>query len=204
MENKDIVIIALVVLVIYLYYQQNNQPNISDNSQETQDLKQQVNHYQTLYENRVKKDLGLENKSVETQTSLTHEQVDKLTSQWKQVSQWAQEIGIDTNQKWNLALLKDKFAENSQQKQQASEKIEELEKEIKSLTIPPLSEYKEWINSGKTEIKPNVPPYAYYALYEGFDLWVKVVKNEEGDTGRQEKVNEWLASRNNIEELEEK
>jgi hypothetical protein len=72
----------------------------------------------------VKKDLGLENKDQETQTSLTNEQVDKLTSQWKQVSQWAQELGIDTSQKWNLDLLKDKINELShQQKQEQLRKI---------------------------------------------------------------------------------
>jgi len=80
MKNKDIVIICLIVVIIYLYYQQNNQ-EITDNSQNIKDLKQQVNHYQTLYENRVKKDLGFENKDQETQTSLTTEQVDKLTNQ---------------------------------------------------------------------------------------------------------------------------
>jgi uncharacterized protein YpmB len=80
MTKERIIIIALIVVIIYLYYQQNNQV-INDNSQKIKDLKQQVNHYQTLYENRVKKDLGLENKDQETQTSLTNEQVDKLTSQ---------------------------------------------------------------------------------------------------------------------------
>jgi len=60
MENKEqIIIIALVVLVIYLYYRQN-QPNIKSNNQEIQNLKQQVNHYQTLYQKRVAKDLDAE------------------------------------------------------------------------------------------------------------------------------------------------
>lgn len=66
--TKEIIIIALIVLVIYLFYQQNNQPNISDNSQAFKELEKKVQHYQTLYENRVKKDLGLENKDKETQT----------------------------------------------------------------------------------------------------------------------------------------
>jgi predicted patatin/cPLA2 family phospholipase len=69
MENKDIVIICLIVLVIYLYYQQNNQPNSLGNSEEKiKNLQQQVQHYQTLYQKRVEKDLGLENKEAETQT----------------------------------------------------------------------------------------------------------------------------------------
>ena len=59
MQNKDIVIIALVVLAIYLYYQKN-QPNIKGNSQEIQNLKQQLQHYQSLYQKRVEKDLDAE------------------------------------------------------------------------------------------------------------------------------------------------
>src|SRR5437763_2051715 len=73
MENKDIVIIALIVVIIYLYYQQNNQANLNTqpNIQKIQELKTQVNHYQTLYENRVKKDLGYSQSSQQTQTNLT-------------------------------------------------------------------------------------------------------------------------------------
>jgi hypothetical protein len=60
MNNKDIAIISLTAVIIYLYYQQNNQPNISDNSQKVKELQQQVNHYKTLYQKRVEKDLGSE------------------------------------------------------------------------------------------------------------------------------------------------
>jgi hypothetical protein len=60
MTKEQVIIIALIAVIIYLYYQQNNQPNISDNSLEVQELKQQVNHYQTLYQKRVEKDLGSE------------------------------------------------------------------------------------------------------------------------------------------------
>jgi hypothetical protein len=59
--TKEVIIIFLVVLVVYLYYQQNNQPKLASNSQELQDLKQQVQHYQTLYQKRIAKDLGGEN-----------------------------------------------------------------------------------------------------------------------------------------------
>src|SRR4051812_40216771 len=62
MENKDLIIITLIIIAIYLYYQQNNTANISSNSQETQDLKQQVNHYQTLYQKRVGRDILLTSK----------------------------------------------------------------------------------------------------------------------------------------------
>ncbi|MEG7978427.1 MAG: hypothetical protein NY202_00435 [Mollicutes bacterium UO1] len=69
MHSKDIVIIALIILVVCsYYYQQQNQPNISNNGQEIHDLKQQIQHYQTLYQKRVEKDLSLEQEDEETQT----------------------------------------------------------------------------------------------------------------------------------------
>jgi hypothetical protein len=60
MTKEQVIIIALIVVIIYLYYQQNNQPKISDNSSEIQELKQQSQHYQTLYQKRVERDLGSE------------------------------------------------------------------------------------------------------------------------------------------------
>ncbi|CAH1755711.1 4964_t:CDS:2 [Entrophospora sp. SA101] len=51
--------IAVVVVAIYLYYQQNNltiQP-LEDNT-EISELRNQVNHYQKLYQTRVEKDLN--------------------------------------------------------------------------------------------------------------------------------------------------
>jgi hypothetical protein len=69
MNKEQIIIIALIVVIIYLAYQQNNQPNLLGNSAEKiSELKQQVQHYQTLYENRVKKDLGYSQSSQTTQT----------------------------------------------------------------------------------------------------------------------------------------
>jgi len=64
MQNKDIVIIALVVLVIYLYYQQTQQKTlpIQPNNQELQELRNQISHYQKLYQSRVEKDLSSEEK----------------------------------------------------------------------------------------------------------------------------------------------
>src|SRR4051794_37464816 len=62
MNQEQIIIIALIVVIIYLYYQQNNTANISSNSQENQDLKQQVNHYQTLYQKRVERYILLTSK----------------------------------------------------------------------------------------------------------------------------------------------
>ncbi|CAI2196834.1 9406_t:CDS:2, partial [Funneliformis geosporum] len=57
------------VVIIYLYYQQeNNQSPLIVETPNTQKLRAELNHYQKLYENRVKKDLGFENKDAETQT----------------------------------------------------------------------------------------------------------------------------------------
>ena len=50
MQNKDIVIIALILVAIYLYYQQNNQTiQPIENNNQLQELKNQVQHYQSLY-----------------------------------------------------------------------------------------------------------------------------------------------------------
>ena len=71
MQNKDIVIIALVVLTIYLYYQQTQSKslNIQPDNQVIQELKQQINHYQTLYQKRVEKDLEVDqNQKIEELT----------------------------------------------------------------------------------------------------------------------------------------
>src|ERR1043166_7393000 len=57
--TKEVIIVILIILVIYLYYQQNNQPNLLGNSEEKiKNLQQEVQHYQTLYQKRVEKDLG--------------------------------------------------------------------------------------------------------------------------------------------------
>jgi capsule polysaccharide export protein KpsE/RkpR len=71
MENKDLVIIALIVLVVYLYYQQTQQKVVPEpNSQQISELKQQINHYQTLYQKRVQKDLaGNQEKEIQTLTA---------------------------------------------------------------------------------------------------------------------------------------
>ena len=58
-KNKDLIIIALIVLSIYFFYQQSQKTlPIQPNSQELQELRNQANHYQTLYQKRVEKDIG--------------------------------------------------------------------------------------------------------------------------------------------------
>ena len=58
MTNKILVVI-LILIVLYLVYQQN-QPNLNNSSSQAQDLQQQVQHYQTLYQKRVEKDLEVD------------------------------------------------------------------------------------------------------------------------------------------------
>ena len=88
MENKDIVIIALIVVTIYLYYQQSNLNIQSTENKETEnnqisDLQNQVQHYQSLYQKRVEKDLGYSQLSQKTQT----EDLAILTNQDKEILQ---------------------------------------------------------------------------------------------------------------------
>ena len=70
MENKDIVIICLIVVIVYLAYQnqESSQSPLIVESPITQQLRSELNHYQTLYQKRVEKDLGFEQKNKETQT----------------------------------------------------------------------------------------------------------------------------------------
>ena len=81
MQNKDLIIIALIVVIVYLAYQNqaSSQSPLIVESPITQQLRSELNHYQTLYENRVKKDLGFENKEAETQTDLSQEQISLFT-----------------------------------------------------------------------------------------------------------------------------
>ena len=89
MENKDIVIIALIILVIYLAYQQTQQKSlpIQPNSQEIQDLKQQINHYQTLYQKRVEKDLEADQSEKIKKLTLTNQQLTSNSDQTTEKSQ---------------------------------------------------------------------------------------------------------------------
>jgi hypothetical protein len=67
---KNTAIIVLAILLIYLYYQQNNQPNMAIDKENydnlVKDLKRQVQHYQTLYQKRVEKDLDKKDEGIQT------------------------------------------------------------------------------------------------------------------------------------------
>jgi hypothetical protein len=56
--TEKMIIITLIILIFYLYYQRNKHlALIQTNNQELRDLQNQVQHYQTLYQKRVAKDL---------------------------------------------------------------------------------------------------------------------------------------------------
>jgi vacuolar-type H+-ATPase subunit I/STV1 len=98
--EKELIITSLIILLVYFYYQQNNQsPIMKDNSEVISNLQSQVNHFQTLYQSRVEKDIRDEEKisdleeqltlceeiinkpqnDVETQTDLTAKNITKLS-----------------------------------------------------------------------------------------------------------------------------
>jgi len=65
MQNQEIIIFALVVIAIYLYVSYyghlDSDTKLLTQAKETIiELQNQAKHYQTLYENRVKKDLDTE------------------------------------------------------------------------------------------------------------------------------------------------
>src|SRR6266487_3022366 len=59
--TKEIIIIALILALLYLTYRQNNlatsSPDNSAHQTELKKLQSEVQHYQTLYQKRVAKDL---------------------------------------------------------------------------------------------------------------------------------------------------
>jgi len=62
MTKEQIIIIALIVVIVYLVYQnqENSQSPLIVESPITQQLRSELNHYQTLYQKRIEKDLDAE------------------------------------------------------------------------------------------------------------------------------------------------
>jgi hypothetical protein len=71
--EKELIITGLMVMVIYLAYQQqeNNQSPLIVESPNTQQLRSELNHYQTLYQQRVEKDIGDSEKVQQLTAQLT-------------------------------------------------------------------------------------------------------------------------------------
>src|SRR6185503_3773315 len=123
MENKEIIIIALILVAIYLYYQQNNQIiQPVENNNQLQELKNQVQHYQKLYQDRVKKDLaGNQEKEIQqlnqqlAQTSQDYQETYEELTQVKEYNQAYQEkIAALETQLLSLAQQKIKGKKEAQ------------------------------------------------------------------------------------------
>jgi hypothetical protein len=114
--TKEIIIVSLIVLVVYLYYQQNNQSAlIQPNSQELQDLQQQVQHYQTLYQKRVAKDLETDQSAQIQQLTLTNQQLENnLSGARENNNLFQQKVGDLETQLINLAKQKIKGKKEAQ------------------------------------------------------------------------------------------
>jgi hypothetical protein len=75
-------------LVIYLAYQQNQSKrlNIQPNNAEIQDLKQQVQHYQNLYQKRVAKDVS---------ESISQNEYDKLAQKHEDYKTLTEQLEVN-------------------------------------------------------------------------------------------------------------
>src|SRR3954447_11293333 len=107
MQNQDIIIITLTILAVYYAYQQNQvRPNTQLDNQENQtkikELQQEVQHYQTLYQKRVQKDLvgnqeakinQLEAELANSQTQ-TEKRAEELTNQTQLITDYK---SLETN-----------------------------------------------------------------------------------------------------------
>src|SRR3954453_9587442 len=111
MERKDIIIIALIALIIYLYYQQAQQKalTIPPNNQELSELRNQANHYQTLYQKRVEADItGNQEKQIQSLT-------ENLTQSQQENNLYQQKISYLENQVLGIAKQKVKGEKEFQQ-----------------------------------------------------------------------------------------
>ncbi|CAG8603361.1 7357_t:CDS:2 [Ambispora gerdemannii] len=83
--SKEIIIICLVIILIYLAYQQTQQKTltIQPDNQRLQELTNQVQHYQTLYQKRVEKDIGSDSEQVKELQLNYLERLNNQTSQEK-------------------------------------------------------------------------------------------------------------------------
>jgi hypothetical protein len=64
MRNQEIIITIAILAVLAYFYWQSRRENLNalspENDTKLKDLQSQVNHYQTLYQKRVEKDLDAE------------------------------------------------------------------------------------------------------------------------------------------------
>lgn len=110
MENKDIVIIALIALIIYLYWQQIQQKTlpIQPQSQELSQLKNQIQHWQTLYQKGIETSITGHQEEIQSLT-------ENLTSSQQQNSLYQQKISDLEKQVLDIAKQKVKGKKEFQQ-----------------------------------------------------------------------------------------
>src|SRR4051812_25221001 len=125
MQNQDIIIITLTILAVYYAYQQNQvRPNTQLDNQENQtqikELQQEVQHYQTLYQKRVEKDLvGNQEKTIqEFQTKLA-KQEEEYQEQTQLITDYKQ---LETNLRTRISNLEGSLEEKEAQKELYSKK----------------------------------------------------------------------------------
>lgn len=114
MTNTQILVIVLVLVALWVYHQQNNQPKLASNSQENkvsakqvQDLQQQVQHYQTLYQKRVAKDLEKDQTAQIQQLTLNNQELaSNLEDHHQRNDLFQQKISSLESQLLNLAKQK--------------------------------------------------------------------------------------------------
>jgi hypothetical protein len=144
MENKDIIIITLAILAIYLYLKchgylddykahlDSDLKDINENKEIFQELRNQVNHYQTLYQKRVEKDLGYSQSSQATQTeddqliTQHQEQLRKINVLFDEKSKDYEFIDFN-----GLYSLLSQIAERERERERESKITNLVDKEIK-------------------------------------------------------------------------
>ena len=134
MENQEIIITITILAVLAYFYWQNRQESLNtlspENDTKLKELKNQVQHYQKLYQDRVKKDLA----GNQTQ------EIQQLNQQLEQTSQDYQEINeelIQTQEYNQLYQQKITDLENSllnlaKQKLKGKKDAEKLLAELES------------------------------------------------------------------------
>jgi len=133
MENQEIIITITILAVLAYFYWQNRQESLNtlspENDTKLKELKNQVQHYQKLYQDRVKKDLaGNQTQEIQQlnqqleQTSQDYQEINEELIQAKEYNQlYQQKITDLENSLLNLAQQKIKG------KKEAKKLLAELE-----------------------------------------------------------------------------
>ena len=131
MENKDVWIIILAILVIYLAYQQTQSKTlpIQPNNQEFQELKNQANHYQTLYQKRVKKDIEADQSEKIKQLTFSNQQLAEEFNNYKTVAE---------------NKITELISESQQKQEILTKKITDLENQVLNIAKQKLTDKKEF------------------------------------------------------------